>query len=128
MLGSNGLIINKSTGACFVLGSGFTVERDLAAYVEGYQFESYDLSITAIQDLEATLDALVGIGPSIVEPEFAHGIVWRIPRSLTRDEIRLRLSSLPFTFTDIKLYFRYEVLCQVRREGSFAFDVREHRG
>src|SRR5512135_3445854 len=35
--GSNGVVINKTTGRALVLGSGFTVARDLALYDKGYQ-------------------------------------------------------------------------------------------
>ena len=35
--GTNGLIVNMSTGRVFHLGSAFSVERDLALYDKGYQ-------------------------------------------------------------------------------------------
>lgn len=126
-LGPNGLIVNKRTGACFLLGSAFSVERDLVAYDEGFQFDGYDLTILSIHDLERSLDAIEEIGPSIVEPEFAHGTLWRIARRLTRAEIGERVARLPFTFANIGLYYRVEVLQEARRTGAFSFEAREHR-
>lgn len=126
LVGSSGVIVNKQSGACRVLGSAFSVERDIAAYDEGFQFDSYDLTIVSIADLARTLDALEKIGPSIVEPEVAHGTVWKIARPLTRKELRSRLATLPCTFVDVRLYFRIEVLQEVRRSRTFVFEAREH--
>src|SRR5712692_9012660 len=52
VLGTNGLVVNKSTGSIFYLGSAFPIERDLALYDKGYQFTHYDLVITVIADME----------------------------------------------------------------------------
>ncbi len=53
--GSQGVIINKQTGKTLRLGSAFPVERDLELYERGYQFETYDLVVLEIADLDATL-------------------------------------------------------------------------
>src|SRR5207248_9490781 len=53
LVGSNGIIINKQTGAAFVLGSAFPVERDLALYDKGYQDQSYDLVVLGFRSIDA---------------------------------------------------------------------------
>jgi len=126
--GSNGVIVNKRTGACFVLGSAYPVERDLAAHDEGFQFNSYDLTITAVRDKERALDAIEDLGITIVVLETERGVEWRIPRRLTREELRARISDLPCTFRDVRLYFRVEVLQQARRDGTFTFQATDHAG
>ena len=50
--GSQGVIINKQTGKTLRLGSAFPVERDLELYERGYQFETYDLVVLEIADLD----------------------------------------------------------------------------
>jgi hypothetical protein len=121
--GSHGVIVNKTTGKVFRLGSAFPVERDLALYDKGYQSERYDLVITSIADLERTLDVLEDLAVSIVEPKYEHGTVWRIPRPLTRVELRARLARLPCVLCDLGLYFKVERLELARHEGSFEFEV-----
>jgi hypothetical protein len=123
MAGSQGAIVNKANGRVFRLGSAFPVERDLVLYDKGYQSERYDLVITSIADLERTMDALEDLGVSIVEPKYEHGTVWRIPRPLTRVELRARLARLPCVLDDLALYFKVERLEQARDERTFEFEV-----
>jgi hypothetical protein len=119
VLGTNGLVVNKSTGSIFYLGSAFPVERDLVLYDKGYQFAHYDLVITTIADMERTLDTLEKLELSTVEPMYEHGVVWRIPRLLTRAEIRACLERLPHVFGGVHLYFRADVLEEARGNGWF---------
>ena len=79
-IGSQGIIVNKQNGECFQLGSAFSVERDLRLYEAGYTRTDYDIKIRSINDLELTLDMLEELGISVVEPELAHGTLWKIPR------------------------------------------------
>jgi hypothetical protein len=120
-VGSSGVVVNRSSGRVFVLGSAFSVERDLRAYDEGFQFETCDLVVTAISNMNAAVEILGKIGPTIVEPEFAHGKVWRVPRQLGPDEIRARLGRLPCIFERTRLYFVIEHLQRARAESSFEF-------
>lgn len=125
MAGSQGVIVNKRTGALFTLGSAFPVERDLRLYDKGYQFNRYDLVITGVRDRERALDVLESIGLSVVEPTFEHGTVWRIPRPLTRAELRQRLASLPCVFADAPLYAVAEDLERARNSDVMAFELLE---
>ena len=125
--GSQGVIVNKSTGKVFRLGSAFPVERDLELYERGYQFETYDLVIAEIDDLDATLGTLEKLRISVVEPQYDQGTVWRIPRRLTREELRLRLGGLPAVFGELKLYFDAEELEHARATGRFRFHLLERK-
>ena len=105
----------------YALGSAFSVDRDLRFYDKGYQSELYDLVVLAVSNADRTVEHLSSIGPAIVTPEYESGTVWRIPRLLTKDEIRGCLTRLPHVFPDIKLYSRFEVLEEVEKDGSFEF-------
>lgn len=123
VLGTHGLVVNKSTGHIFYLGSAFPVERDLALYDKGYQFARYDLVITKIANIERALDALEKLKLSTLEPRYEHRTVWRIPRMLTRAEIRARLEILPRVFAAVDLYSCAEVLEEIRGSGPFEFEL-----
>jgi hypothetical protein len=127
LCGSTGVIVNKRTGQVLQLGSAYPVERDIEAYNEGFQFESYDVVVTEITDLGRALDVLEQLGLSVVTPQEDHGVTWRIPRLLNRSELARQLRTLPCTFPDVRLYFRVEALQLARREGYFAFHTHEHR-
>lgn len=125
--GSQGVIVNKRTGKLFHLGSAFPVQRDLDLYERGYQFESYDLVILEIADVDGTLDILEKLNISVVEPTYEGGTVWRIPRRLTRHELRDRLAKMPAVFSELRLYFDAEALERARTTGAFRFELLECR-
>jgi hypothetical protein len=125
--GSHGVIVNKLTGKIFSLGSAFPVERDLEFYDRGYQFERYDLVVLDVLDLDAALDVLLQIAPTAIEPTYEHGTVWRIPRLLTRHQLRDRMTCLPCVFEDVALYFQVEALEAARAAGILRCEVLEYR-
>ncbi|MGI5131141.1 hypothetical protein ACQEVB_30360 [Pseudonocardia sp. CA-107938] len=119
--GSQGVIVNKRTGRLFQLGSAYPVQRDLVLYDQGYQFELYDLVVLEVRDVAMTVDVLRAIGPTVVEPTYEDGVVWRIPRMLDDDELRERIAHTPYVFGGIGLYHRIEYLEQARHHGWFRF-------
>ncbi|MEQ8276705.1 MAG: hypothetical protein RKU31_23745 [Deltaproteobacteria bacterium] len=126
--GSNGCIINKSTGAVKTLGSRRTPETDAKFYDLGYQFDLYDLVITSVNERSATLDFLEQLRLSDVDLSYSAGVVWRVPRSIARAELNERLSKLPCIFGAARLYFVYEVLAQAERETYCEFRVLKCTG
>jgi hypothetical protein len=122
-IGSHGLAVNKKTGSIFVFGSAFAIERDLRMYDRGMDAEKHDMVITAITDLDETLELLRQIAPTVVEPSYEHGTVWRIPRLLNEGEIRARLARLPALFPDINLYFQFEAIEMARSSGCCAVEL-----
>ena len=79
-----------------------------------------------VHDTEAAVDVLLQLGPTAVEPSYEHGTVWRIPRNLTRGEVRERIARLPCVFGDINLYPKLELLEAVRSDGTFSFHALEY--
>ena len=123
MFGSNGVIVNKHTGLPLVLGSAFSVERDIKAFDEGFQFRRYHLVILEVRDRKKTVEILLEVDPTITVPEYEDGTVWKIPRSLSEREIDERLDRLPAIFADISLYFRIESLQTARTHEYFRFEA-----
>ena len=124
-LGSNGLIVNKRTGKVVVLGSAYTLERDLHAYDAGYPLNGADLIVTAVANEDRAVQLLDDLGITKVEPEEEGGVIWRIPKSLSRAEIRARLKVLPANFGFQSIYFCVERLEEAKREGCFSFELRD---
>jgi hypothetical protein len=120
-VGSSGVIISKTNGSPFVLGSAFPVERDLRFYEKGYTSQNYDLVVLETRDRQRSVEHLTKLGVSVVEPEYEAGTVWRIARPLGKPEIEKRLNSLPCVFADVKLYFKFEILETVEAENAFVF-------
>lgn len=127
-IGARGVIVNKHTGNRLQLGSGeLPIGHDLTVYDKGYQFYYYDLVVLQITDMQRTLDTLEALHLSVVEPTYAHGIVWRIPRDLTRAELTLRLRKLPHVFGGAPLGPFADVLETARAHGFFQFELCECR-
>src|SRR5450755_1817589 len=99
LLGSGGILVEKSGGRCLEFGSGKSPDLNLKIYEAGYlDYDDYDLVISAISDPEQTLVFLLQLGISFVKPEFAHGETWRIPTLYSADRLRERLLRLPCRF------------------------------
>jgi hypothetical protein len=127
LFGSSGVIVHKETGAVLQLGTAFPVERDLQLYDKGYQFELYDVVVLGFASLEKAVSALESLRLQTADPEYEAGRVWRIPRRLSREEIRNRLEKLPALFEAVSLYFVAEALEQPRSDGTLQVDLLEHR-
>jgi hypothetical protein len=123
LVGSSGLIVNKDDGACLVLGSAFSIDRDCEFYEKGYRWEVYDLVITAVHDLPGACRILRAVGPTEIDYSYESGTVWRVPRQLSLDELGRRLAATPVVFPNIKLYLKLEVLETAVIGGSFDFVV-----
>jgi hypothetical protein len=115
--GSHGIAVNKETGRTLEFGSRFPVERDLRLYDRGMDAERHDLVVVEVADLDESVAVLQRLGPSIVELSYEAGTVWRIPRGLTEDEIRISLAQLPAIFPDLQLYSVFEVVEGARSSG-----------
>jgi hypothetical protein len=127
LIGSHGVVVNKHTGRVFHLGSAFPVERDLALYDRGYQFERFDLVVLTIRDLNETRRALYRVGLQVIDVSYDRGQVLRIPRSMTDLELWGRLERVPCVFPDQALHARLEALEEARNSGWFTFEVLEYR-
>ena len=121
IVGSNGVIINKQSGHALRLGSAFPIARDLDMYDRGYQFELYDLVVIGVHHYQSAVDFFLHENFTMIEAQFEHGCVWRVPRPLTRSEIEARLASLPYVFAEVKLYFMLEALERARENKIFEF-------
>jgi hypothetical protein len=123
LFGSKGLVVNKETGHVYVLGSAFSLERDLQMYDRGMDANRHDLVILEIADLDATVAFLVRLCPTVIDLSYEAGTVWRIPRPMTEDEIRAHLTNLPAIFPQIGLYFVFEAVEDARAGGFCVMDV-----
>ena len=119
--GSPGVIVNKQSGECFHVAHD--VDSDLQGYVAGYTLREADVKISKVRELESTLDMLESLRISVVEPEFAHGTLWKIPRELSRDELQTMLSKLPCTFPNGYVYPVIETLENARANGWCDFEL-----
>jgi hypothetical protein len=122
-VGSHGLAVNKETGRVFVFGSAFPVERDLRMYDRGMDAERHDVVILEVANLKKTLAMLRRLAPTVVRFSYEHGTVWRIPRRLSEDELRARLTKLPAIFPDMPLYFDFEAVDKARSSRFCVLDV-----
>jgi hypothetical protein len=62
-----------------------------------------------------------------VEPEEAHGVVWRVPQRYRASRLETLLQALPYTFAGHDFYFRLEVFEELDAAGCCTYELREHR-
>ena len=92
-------------------------------YDQGMDAEKHDIVITLVADLDETVALLQQIAPTVVEPSYEHGTVWRIPRQLTEGEIRARIANLPALFPEVMLYFEFEAVEEARSSGCCVMEL-----
>jgi hypothetical protein len=122
-----GVIVNKGTGRSLLVLRHTPMERDLALYDRGYQFDIYDLVVLTVEDLDETVRTLLALREVTRDTYYKYGRVWRVGRKTTEAEIRDRLSRLPCIFT-VRFIFGLETLEQAREADWFTFKVLEYRG
>jgi len=127
LVGSGGFIVERENGRIYEFGSAYSTERNFAAYEWGLKYESYDLTITKIRDLEKTLHHLLTLNLTYVIPEVAHGRTWRIPKPYTREQLAQKLRVLPCIFENCRgFYFKYEQLLELERARCCEYQLAEH--
>jgi hypothetical protein len=127
LFGSGGLIVERNDGDVFEFGSAYPLERYLAAYEAGFKFDTYDLTILSIRDIQQTVRLLLSLKMQYVVPEEESETVWRIPQKFTEDQIRSALASLPHTFYDQKFDFGYETFLAIDKAGCCKYQLYGHR-
>ena len=122
--GSKGLIVDKVSGRAYMLGSAFSLERDLAAFDQGFRFGAAHLIVSEVRDLNGAIGELLSLRVSEVIPEFAHGVERRIAKPLTSKIIEARLGLLPTGFGPISVYFAVEPLQGMQVSGNMRFELQ----
>jgi hypothetical protein len=123
-IGSNGVIVNKASGAVLELGSLFPAERDIALYERGWRHEPCELTIAKVRDVDATASVLSRLNLMTIAPNPGHPRAPAVARRLRETEIRQRLQALPCSFSEVDLYFTFEVLDEARNRRWFTFETR----
>lgn len=127
LVGSGGFIVERNDGDVFEFGSAYPLERYLAAYEAGFKFDTYDLTILSIRDIQQTVRLLLSLKMKYVVPEEESGTVWRIPQKFTEDQIGSALASLPHTFYDQKFNIIYETFLAIDKAGCCKYQLHVHR-
>ncbi len=127
LFGSGGFIVERDDGYVFEFGSAYPLERNLVAYEAGFKYETYDLTILSVSDIQQTVRLLLSLRMKYVIPEEENGTVWKIPRGYTEVQIRSALTSLPYTFLDQKFHFQYEVFLSIDKAGCCKYQLHGHR-
>ena len=127
LIGSGGFIVEREDGDVFEFGSAYPLERNLAAYEAGFKYDTYDLTILSVSDIQQTVRLLLSLNMTYVVPEEAYGTMWRIPQGYTEVQIRSALASLPHTFSDQQFYFRFEEFSAIDKAGCCRYQLHGHR-
>ena len=127
-LGSPGIIVNKESGEVLCVASAWPLQRSFWAYEAGYVRSSYNIKITSVSNHDLTLDLLAALNISVIEPEFAHGTMWKVPRFLEREEISRMISELPCFFRDVYIEHQFEEIEKARSDNRCAFELLDSDG
>ena len=122
-----GVIVNKETGRCLRVRVHTPLDKDPTLYDRGYQYDSYDLVVLAIGDLDQTVRVVMDLHVVTLDTYYKNDRVYRVGRGLTEAEVRERLSKLPCVLSGPFMY-RIDRLEHAREAGWMSFKVFEYRG
>lgn len=124
LVGSGGFIVEKENGKISELGSHYTLEENFEIYEMGLAGKQ-DLVILKVKDLNRAVKLLHKLGMTYVEPESAHGVVWKIPQRFNEKQIKAALSNLPHTFQNQRFYFAIEVFKEIYESDCLIYELKQ---
>ncbi|ORA21240.1 hypothetical protein [Mycobacterium aquaticum] len=122
-----GVIVNKQTGRTLRVRAHTPLDNDPTLYDRGYQYDSYDLVVLSIGDLEQTVRVVMALHVVTVDTYYKNDRVYRVGRALTEAEVRERLSKLPCVLSGAFM-FHIDKLERAREAGWMSYKVFEYRG
>ncbi len=126
---SGGVLVEKSMGRKIEFGSAYSTDKNLQIYEKGYfEFDSWDIKISRVNDMQRTIEFLRNLDVSYVLPEEAHGEVWRVPKEYSHKQLKSALSKLPARFKIGSIYFKYDALESFKSQKDFIYSLEENRG
>jgi hypothetical protein len=129
LVGSGGTLVEKHTGRCIDFVSAFSTEVNLQIYEAGYlDHPDYDLVVTEVSQMDEAIRLLTRLRIQYVVPEISCGTTWRIPQDYTHRQLHDKLSRLPCRLNLGGLYFRWEVVEQMKSSGALRFSLIPSEG
>jgi len=122
LMGDGGVLVEKHSGRMIQFGSAYTTEENLKIYEAGYlDADDFDLVVSEVANMEDALDLLCRLEIVHVGRALDGIPASRLPKPLTRAQVRARLSRLPCRFNLGRLYFRWETLELMKRSSSMRY-------
>jgi len=128
-VGSGGVLVLKKSGKLINFGSGYSTEQNLEIYEKGYfDFDNWDIVITRVNDIQRTIEHLMKLRISYIEPEEAHGTIWKISKDFKHKDFKNQLKSLPARFNLGDVYFQFPVLESLKNQKDFIYKLEGNSG
>ena len=127
LVGNGGFIVEREGGYVFAFNTAYPLKRHFAAYEAGFKYECYDLAILSVSNLPETVDFLLKLSMTFIEPEEAYGTVWRVPQNYSEARIRSALAALPHTFENQEFYNRFETFLALDKAECCKYQLRGYR-
>lgn len=105
LIGSCGVLVERTNGNVHQLGSAFPLEYWFEAYRRHLHLPC-TVVVTKVQDRQCAAESLLRLQLSFVVPEEAHGTVWRIPQRYRLKDLLRSFEKLPARFHNQNLIFR----------------------
>lgn len=120
---SGGFIVEKENGKVVKFGSAYSLEKNFGIYEKGL-IGKKDLMITKIKDLNCAVRLLHKLRMTFVEPEFEHGVEWKIPKEYNEKQLKIALSNLPHIFKNQDFYFRSDAFEEMSKSDCLVYELK----
>ena len=117
-IGSSGVIVERSDGRLYPMGSGLSREEIFWGHENGFSPETVNLTVLEVQNLEETSQILTGVLGPCPPPKAA-------AREF-REALVSQLSCTPLTFEGVRLWLRIPWFKEAQEQDWFTFSLEEH--
>ncbi|GJD59099.1 hypothetical protein MTDSW087_03284 [Methylobacterium dankookense] len=98
-------------------------------YRLGYtKYDNWDLIVTSVRDVEQTISMLDFLRMTYIIPEEENGVVWKIPKKYSLEQIAKKLTDLPASFNLGSAFVFWEKIEKFKKYEHFSFDLTENEG
>ena len=125
LAGSGGFIVEKETGSVVEFGSVYSLEKNFEIYEKGLVGFN-DLVILKVRDTNESVRLLNRLQMFYVEPEFAHGVEWKIPKTYNEKQLKQAISKLPCIFENQNFYFNYDAFKKIDSSKCLDYELRKN--
>jgi len=129
IVGRGPTLVDKATGKIHSSDALTSLEEMLNLFELGYfKYDNSDIVITKIFNINKATKIILKLELSYVIPEEAYGDIWKIPYVYTKNELRIKLMTIPARFNIGALSPNYSVLESFKKQRAFSYTLEENKG
>lgn len=119
-----GFLVEKAGGKIISFRSAYSLDENFKIYEAGFAYKAYDFTIKKVRNLNLAVILLKKLSMTFIEPEFAHGVEWKIPKEFNEKQLKNILENLPYTFKNQNFYFHHKQFEEMKNSSVLDYELK----